>query len=422
MSTTDAASITVRARPPAHGLLKSMIHAAMGLVDGDGDDSSASSGRSVSVGPLRTAPDATGASLFQIEPSLLERAVVQAANDLKVTGFGQRTRAALRRNRSAESNSVLPYSMYKDVVGPDLVRHLNALTLLLNSGQHVENPHSKPDRELFAALRDQLAIAKMLVALMWTESPSDHARAFVDYDNVPIPFCPMYPDARDLIGSYPEPLPRPLSKISDRLRNAVQDTPIMREAQECFSSLTSRDLRDLKHRAEDFKSQSRYRQGETLLEWQTRVHLLVVAAQAGLPHAIPLSNSLIHSTISSVVSLAVWDHELASSEVISAEPWGENALQSEPQEDHLDADHLDESRPYGPDIPDGFSLSLTPNPELMLLPIESSVRLIQEGTSRGVAIVKGASISWSQGEDMEVGLTTVRLSAYEPSMTDRGYS
>ena len=348
--------------------------------------------------------------------------MVQAANDLKVTGFGQRTRAALRRNRSAESNSVLPYSMYKDVVGPDLVRHLNALTLLLNSGQHVQNPPSKPDRELFAALRDQLAVVKLLVAFMWTESSNDHAKAFVDYDNVPIPFCPMYPDARDLIGRHPEALPQPLSKISDRLRNALQDTPIMRDAQECFSSLTSRDLRDLKHRSEGFKSQSGYRQGETLLEWQTRVHLLVAAAQAELPHAIPLLNSLIHSTISSVVSLAVWDHELASSEVISTEPWGKSALQSEPQEDHLDADHLDESRPYGPDIPDGFSLSLTPNPELMLLPIESSVRLIQEGSSRGVAIVKGASISWSRGEDMEVGLTMVRLSAYEPSMTDREYS
>ena len=376
----------------------------------------------MSVGPLRTAPDAPGASLFQIEPSLLERAVAQAANDLKVTGFGQRTRAALRRNRSAESNSVLPYSMYKDAVGPDLVRHLNALTLLLSSGQHVQNPPSKPDRELFAALRDQLAVVKILVAFMWTESPSDHAKAFVDYDNVPIPFCPMYPDARDLIGSHPEPLPQPLSKISDRLRTALQDTPIMRDAQECFSSLTSRDLRDLMAQSEDFKSQSRYRQGETLLEWQTRVHLLVAAAQEELPVAIPLSNSLIHSTISSVVSLAVWDHELASSDVISTEPWGKSAFQSEPQGDHIDADNLDESHPYGPGIPDGFSLSLTPNPELMLLPIESSVRLIQEGRYRGVAIAKGASISWNRGEDMEVGLTMVRLSAYEPSMTDGDYS
>ena len=153
------------------------------------------------MGPLRAASDAPGASLFQVEPSLLERAVVQAANDLKVTGFGQRTRAALRRNRSAESNSVLPYSMYKDVMGPDLVRHLNALTLLLSSGEQVQDPPSKPDRELFAALRDQLAVVKTLVAFMWAGSLSDHARVFVDYDNVPIPFCPMYPDARDLIDA-----------------------------------------------------------------------------------------------------------------------------------------------------------------------------------------------------------------------------
>ena len=196
----------------------------------------------------------------------------------------------------------------------------------------------------------------------------------------------------------------------------------MRDAQESFSSLTSNELRDLETRHEDFKSEAGYRQGETLLEWQTRVHVLIAAAQAELPVAIPLSNWLIHSTISSVVSLAVWDHELASNEVISTQPWGKCALQSEPQEDHLDDDHRDEARPYGPDIPDGFSLSLMPNPELMLLPIESSVRLLQDKSFRGVAIVKGASISWSRGEDMEVGLTTVRLSAYEPSATDRGQS
>ena len=310
--------------------------------------------------------------------------------------------------------------MYKDVMGPDLVRHLNALTLLLSSGEQVQDPPSKPDRELFAALRDQLAVVKTLVAFMWAGPLSDHAKVFVDYDNVPIPFCPMYPDARDLIDGHPEALPQPLSKICDRLRNALQDTSIMREAQESFSSLTSNELRDLETRREDFKSEAGYRQGETLLEWQTRVHVLIAAAQAELPVAIPLSNWLIHSTISSVVSLAVWDHELASNEVISTEPWGKCVLESEPQEDHLDDDHLDEPRPYGPDIPDGFSLSLMPNPELMLLPIESSVQLLQEKSFRGVAIVKGASISWSRGEDMEVGLTTVRLSAYEPSATDRG--
>ena len=317
---------------------------------------------------------------------------------------------------------MLPYSMYKDVVGPDLVRHLNALTLLLNSEQHVQKPPSKPDRELFAVLRDQLAVVKTLVAFMWTGSPSEHAKAFVDYDNLPIPFCPMYPDARNLIGSNPETLPQPLSNISDRLREALQDTAIMRAAQECFSSLTSKDLRDLKARHEQFRSQARYRQGETLLEWQTRVYLLVAAAQADLPVGLPLLNSLIHSMISSVVSLAVWDYELASGEVISTEPWGKHVSGSEPQEDHTPADSLDETLPYGLDIPDGFSLSLIPNPELMLLPIESSLRLLQDESLRGIAIVKGASISWSRGEDMKVGLTMVRLSAYESSMADRGYS
>ena len=185
-----------------------------------------------------TASDTLSASLFGSKPTLLEQVVVQAANDLKVTGFGQRTRAALRRNRSAESNSVLPYSMFKDVVGPDLVRHLNALTLLFNSEQPLQTSSpSRADEELFVALRDQLAVVRNLVAELWSDPLNDHAKAFIDYDNVPIPFCPMYPDARDLTRSNPAALPQPLAKIVHRIRNQVQETPIMRESLECLSDL-----------------------------------------------------------------------------------------------------------------------------------------------------------------------------------------
>ena len=91
---------------------------------------------------------------------------------------------------------MLPYSMFKDVVGPDLVRHLNALTLLFNSEQPLQTSSpSRADEELFVALRDQLAVVRNLVAELWSDPLNDHAKAFIDYDNVPIPFCPMYPDA-----------------------------------------------------------------------------------------------------------------------------------------------------------------------------------------------------------------------------------
>ena len=77
--------------------------------------------------------------------------------------------------------------------------------------------------------------------------------------------------------------------------------------------------------------------------------------------------------------------------------------------------------PYGPNIPNGYILSLVPQqPELMLLPMETSVGLCQEGEFGGIGIVKGASLSWRRGEDGEVGLTMVRLSAYEVSVGARG--
>ena len=108
--------------------------------------------------------------MFQGTPTSLERTVIQAANDLKVTGFGQRTRAALRQNRSAESQSVLPYSAYKDVIGPDLVSHLNAFTVLLNAEQPFEtSPPSGVDQQLIIALRDQLDVVRWLVAELWPD-------------------------------------------------------------------------------------------------------------------------------------------------------------------------------------------------------------------------------------------------------------
>ena len=368
-----------------------------------------------------TASDALSASLFGSEPTLLEQVVVQAANDLKVTGFGQRTRAALRRNRSAESNSVLPYSMFKDVVGPDLVRHLNALTLLLNSEQPLQTSSpGRADEELFVALRDQLAVVRHLVSELWSDPLNDHAKVFIDYDNVPIPFCPMYPDARDLIRSNPAALPQPLAKIVQRIRNQVQETPIMRESRDCLSDLTSTDLQNLEDTRKNFTSQAVYQRGETLLEWQVRVHQLVAAAQTDVPVAVLLSNTLIHSVISSVVSLAVWDHELASSEVLSTMPWGRHAVGGEPPDGDATDEDPDDTGPYGPDIPDGFGLRLVPNSELMLLPMETSVRLHDQGRFCGVAIAKGASLSWRRGEEIEVGLTMVRLSAYEVDVDARG--
>ena len=321
---------------------------------------------------------------------------------------------------------MLPYSAYKDVIGPDLVSHLNAFTVLLNAEQPFEtSPPSGVDQQLIIALRDQLDVVRWLVAELWPDPLQAYAGAFIDYDNVPIPFCPMYPDARDLIGNNSAVPPQPLAKVVGRLRDQVKNSPIMQEALECVSDVTSTDLQNLQDIRKNFKSQVAYEHGETLLEWWSRAYQLVAAAQGEVPVALLLANSLIHSVISASVSLAVWDHKLARSEVIYSKTWGRHAPEDE-RNSHNGGEDTDDALPYGPDIPDGFSMRLEPNidPELILLPMETAVRLLDTGIFSGVAISKGGRLSGRRDEETQILLTTVdmtlvRLSGYEVSVADR---
>lgn len=97
--------------------------------------------------------------MFTAPPTSLETAVAQASNDLKVSGFGQRTRAALRRNLAAGENTVLPDHVSRSIPGPDLVRHLNALILIHAVGNPYGNQPHDVDRELFGTLDDDHRIS-----------------------------------------------------------------------------------------------------------------------------------------------------------------------------------------------------------------------------------------------------------------------
>lgn len=293
--------------------------------------------------------------------------------------------------------------MYKELPGPDLMRHVNALALLHSSQELVHVVPNAADRELLVVLRDQFTVVTSLVAMLWSGPLTDYAGSFIDYDNVPIPLCPMYYGARDLVASGQFQVPYPMSKIADRLRDALEDTPIMRESMDCLPVLRRTDLQKLKDISDKFRAQVNHRRGETLLEWRTRAHQLVGAAQAEVPKALPFLNALIYSIVSSLVSLAVWDHKLTCGEIVSCR-----------------LRHPDRTLPYGPKIPDSHILKVVPRPELMLMPLETSVRLRRQGTFGGVGIVKGASLSWNRDEDVEVGLTVVRLLAYEESTETRG--
>ena len=68
--------------------------------------------------------------------------------------------------------------------------------------------------------------------------------------------------------------------------------------------------------------------------------------------------------------------------------------------------------PYGPEIPNGYELT-TGTTNLTLLPFDACVRLQAEGKLRSIALVIGASISWSRGQDIDARLRIVEFSSYE---------
>ena len=358
----------------------------------------------------RSEAEVAASPIFCRQPTSLEAAISQAANDLKVTGFGQHTRAILRRNRAANDKTILPHASYKDVMGPDLVRDLNALFLM-----HSETPNplalTRLDQELIAVLNGQLDVARAIVATLWAGPLSECAGLFLDYDNVPVPFCPMYPSARDLIGMSQITLPQPLTKIVQRLREQIGRVESMEASLTRLPDLTPTYLRHLRTTKENFITQSAYQQGETIGGWQERVHRLIADARSAIPAPLIQLNRLIHVTVLCAVSLAVWDYNITVDDVLSCDQWGIATM----PESSPDAEQPNQTRdawPYGPEIPNGYELR-TGTTNLTLLPFDACVRLQAEGKLRSIAIVIGASISWSRGQDIDARLRIAEFSSYE---------
>ena len=105
--------------------------------------------------------------MFATDPTPLESMVIQVVNDLRVSGFGQRARAALRRNRAAGEMTILPEYTLRGLSGPDLVRHLNALVLMHQAKSRIENQFHGVDHELLSVLQQPLDTARQLVAGLW---------------------------------------------------------------------------------------------------------------------------------------------------------------------------------------------------------------------------------------------------------------
>ena len=347
--------------------------------------------------------------IFTPDATHLEVVLLQAANDLKVTGVGQRTRAALTRNFEAGEATLLPTSQNRGIPGPDLIRHLNGLLYHLSAGIPASNIR-RTDRELLQVLRDSILVVSDIVASVWAKDLQHAASTFVDYDDLPEPFCVMYPNTRSFVSDPSISLPRPTTKIIERVRTAVEKTPVWNSAVECVNQLDSTRLDALKEDREAFLSQVMYQPSETFSEWQTRAYLSLEEERRTVPLPLLQLNRLIHASIAALVSLAVWDFKLSPHGIIGCEPID---YQLRASEIRGSANDLDEPQPHGPEIPSGFCLQVVPTLDRMIMPLDAAIRLRREEMFAGIAILKGDTLSGFGGSDMNVELNVVRLSAYE---------
>lgn len=349
---------------------------------------------------------------FLSNPTELESTVAQLAADLRVAGLGQRARAALRRNQDANDDTFLPHAMFKDIPGPDLVRHTNATFIAGLMTLHGELRFGSADDQLLAVLERQLEEVRLFVARLWDGPLTQVAAAFVDYDNLPVPFCPMYPNARELLASDLT-LPHQLERILGRLREALYRTEALTAALEQSAAAAPGLITRLAKTKEVLLPDLQAQPPESLQQWNQRAARLVAAARDEVPRGLLAANNLINATVGSLVSLAVWDHSLSHSELLSSTRWPENADEECPSDSGDDPDAQDDAAGFAlPPLPRGHRLQIKLNPALFA-PMDSAVQLQCGKQRKGIAILKGFSMSWSQGGDVDCSLDVVRLADYE---------
>ena len=354
------------------------------------------------------------ASPFHLQATDLEEAISQAADDLKITAFGQRVRATLRRNRQAASSAILPHASYKDVAGPDLVRELNALYLLVAAEDSNLPAPSRLDRELVDLLNDHIDIARGLVAFLWDDALHDCASLFIDYDNVPIPLCPMYCNARELIGTTDAALPRPLVQIIERLKTELAQSPLVQASLDHADDMTSAQIQCFQATKRRFTEESPYRQGETVADWGDRLQDLIQDGRSAVPPALLALNQLIHLTVMCLVSLAVWDNRACPDDISSCQPAGGGDWGA-PIDSSTDEPGPGHARPGRQAIPDGYELTVS-SVDLMLLPLDAAIRLYDDARLRSIAVAKGASISWERDNDIDARLIVTPFATYETTL------
>ncbi len=324
-------------------------------------------------------------------PSELESSVAQAASDIRVSAFGQRIRGALKRNAAAGEQTALREYDSRIAAGPDIVRHANALYLAQLDDEKWSNATiTTNDRNLFSVLPTSLNSTSEIIATFWEGQRPEIARAFVDRDNIPIPLCPAYPDSRDAISNRARRMPRQLANAIAPIKSAIEQTQSWKSASECASAQDDNSVSELLSVKNEFFRQRQPLDGETLEGWYQRVSNNLNAARSTAPKPLLGLNQLVTACVCSMISIAIWGHEIDARIVAGCE-----------------------TRPFEGDLPDGFQITILEHFELWYTKMLSTFRVLDGSEFSGIGISHGSHLEFDSEKGFETRLSINRLSAYE---------
>ena len=321
--------------------------------------------------------------------SPLEDVVSLAAHDFKVSGVGQRTRAALRRNLAAVDETILPDHLVRSIPGPDLVRQLNTLELVRLVGSPFSTGFRPVDRELVRALQSPLSTIGRMIGYLWSGPLSAVANTFVGIDSVPIPHSTTYPGGRSLAGSD-QGLPRQIARVLDRIGTEVRATDVWTSAVSTAASLSADDLNNLKYDKAHFEAGCSPTEGELVGDWQDRIAESLKNAVTQVPAELLAAEQLIAACVETLVSLSCWDHQIDTRAIRRARP-----------------------KEITAELPAGFEFSMAEFTELAFLAMGSSFRLLSNGKVVGIGATAGSHFEFSRLGGKNLELSVIRLCGYE---------
>ena len=210
--------------------------------------------------------------------------------------------------------------------------------------------------------------------------------------------------------AYDLTLPHQLERILEQLREVLYRTEALTAALEHSAAAEPDVIARLAAAKKALTPKLQAQPPESVLQWNQRASRLIAAARHEVPPPLLVANNLINATVGSLVSLAVWNHSLSHDDVLGSACWPD----AERSTDNEDDSH-DQNEAMGfalPPLPRGHRLQIKFNPALFA-PMDTAIRLQHGEQQQGIVILKGLSMSWSQGEEVDFSLDVVRLADYE---------